>query len=115
MKRVVRTVCALVCLVLMLPAAACSDAAPNEATISIVITGDKVSPNGEMVPVAEGGKVTIDITSDVAEKIHVHGYEFEWDLAPGQSVHHEFTANLRGVYEIESHVSGKIIARLAVK
>lgn len=80
----------------------------------MVIAKGKVSPNAEDVKVKEGQTVRITISSDVEESIHVHGYDQTAAASPGESGAVEFTADVKGVFEIETHESGKLVARLIV-
>ena len=53
--------------------------------------------------------------SDVADEVHVHGYDLMADVAPGQAgARSQFTANLTGRFEIELEDRGKQIAQLTV-
>ena len=54
------------------------------------------------------------VRSDVADEVHVHGYDLMADVAPGKPVRIEFTANLTGRFEIELEDRGKQIAQLTV-
>lgn len=89
--------------------------APEAQTIEITVDKGQTTPAGDRFEVRLNGKVTVRACSDVKEHIHVHGYEKEMELEPGQCSVVEFTADTPGVFEIESHVSNKIVATLAVR
>lgn len=59
-----------------------------------------------------GEPVTLLITSDIAEEVHVHGVDLYQDLAPGATTTVEFVAPAPGVYEIELHGSGTLLTRM---
>ena len=42
---------------------------------------------------------------DAPDDIHLHGYDIEKKVAPGQPARFRFKANLEGEFEIESHVA----------
>ena len=54
------------------------------------------------------------MTSDVAEEVHVHGYDLTVDLVPGQPGEVAFTADLPGAYEVELEGTGKLLFQLRV-
>jgi heme/copper-type cytochrome/quinol oxidase subunit 2 len=66
------------------------------------------------VPVALGTPVTLVVTSDVADKVHVHGYDIEKDLTPGTPVTLQFDATVTGVFEVELHEADTVLLRLQV-
>ena len=91
--------------------------APGTATIRInyVIVGGK--PRGGIArdSVARGRNVVITVTSDVADEVHVHGYDLSADVAPGAPATIRFTADAPGRFEIELENSGVQIAELEVR
>lgn len=62
-----------------------------------------------------GAEVTIEVTSEVDEELHVHGYELEADLQAGGSSTIRFTAEMTGAFEIETHDSPAVWAKLVVR
>ena len=59
------------------------------------------------------------VDSDEPDDIHVHGYDIEKSVAPGKPAKFSFTADIEGIFEIESHEAehvGKdaLIAKLVV-
>ena len=85
-----------------------------DTTIAVVIADGKVSPNAENVRVKEGQTVQVTITSDVDESIHVHGYDQTAEASPGKPGAVTFTADVKGVFEIETHESAQLVAKLIV-
>jgi hypothetical protein len=72
------------------------------------------------VDATKGDPVRIVVRSDVADEIHIHGYDISRDAAPGKPARFQFDATIEGVFEIESHEAehaGKdaLIARLVVE
>ena len=55
------------------------------------------------IEVAQGDHVRLDVTPDVPAQVHVHGYELEKDVKPGQTAKFDFPATAEGVFEIEAH------------
>jgi hypothetical protein len=65
--------------------------------------------------VARGRVVVIRVTSDVADEVHVHGYDLMKDVAPGAPETIRFTADTPGLFEIELEELGVQIAELEVR
>ncbi len=64
--------------------------------------------------VAVGETVTIVVTSDVADELHVHGYDLFVTLAPGTPAELEFTADIPGIFEVELEGSHQLVFDLEV-
>jgi heme/copper-type cytochrome/quinol oxidase subunit 2 len=45
--------------------------------------------------------VSIRVTSDVADEVHLHGYDKKVDVAPGAPATLTFTADIPGIFEVE--------------
>ena len=52
--------------------------------------------------------------SDVADEIHIHGYDLKRDVAKGGSARFSFPATIEGRFEIELENAGTQIADLEV-
>ncbi|NUP84016.1 MAG: hypothetical protein HOV96_41465 [Nonomuraea sp.] len=92
-----------------------TSAPDGRATAVITIAGGRVSPPPGWLEVAKGSRVSLTITSDVADEAHVHGYDVEAELRPGLPATLRFTANLTGVFEVETHRSGLVLTQVAVR
>ncbi|HEX7275991.1 MAG TPA: hypothetical protein VF244_01320 [Acidimicrobiales bacterium] len=62
-----------------------------------------------------GEQVTIRVTSDVAEEIHVHTYDLTVDLEPAVAGEVTFTADIPGVHEVELEHSHLRLTSLEVQ
>ncbi|HEY5179376.1 MAG TPA: cupredoxin domain-containing protein [Dermatophilaceae bacterium] len=108
----------LTCLIaglLLLTAACSSTTASGPLTIDVTVANGKVSPSGAKYDVVKGSTVTINVSSDANETVHVHGYEIEKDVTPGQKLVITFVANMTGSFDIETHVIDATIATLNVR
>ncbi|MGC4939844.1 cupredoxin domain-containing protein [Kribbella sp. DT2] len=85
-----------------------------DVTLDITVAKGKVSPSGKNVAVKAGQTVRVTATSDVADTIHVHGYDKELTMQPGKETSLTFVADNKGSFEIETHESGKLVAKLNV-
>jgi hypothetical protein len=90
---------------------------PASATgrrIEVEVTGDRVSGDTGRVVVPAGEQVTLAVTSDVADEVHVHGYDLTAEMVPGEPEELTFTATIPGVFEVELHDAGTVLLSLQV-
>jgi hypothetical protein len=88
--------------------------AAEEQRIEVQVAGGQVSGDTGRVPVATGTHVTLVVTSDVADQAHLHGYDLEAELAPGEPAELTFDATIPGVFEVELHEAGTVLLSLQV-
>jgi heme/copper-type cytochrome/quinol oxidase subunit 2 len=62
----------------------------------------------------ENDIVRFRVRSDVADEVHVHGYDLMKDVEPGQTITFSFPATITGIFEIELENAGEQIAELRV-
>jgi heme/copper-type cytochrome/quinol oxidase subunit 2 len=62
----------------------------------------------------QGDTVRFRVRSDVADEVHVHGYDVMKDVEPGRTVTFSFPADITGIFEIELEQRGEPIAQLRV-
>lgn len=62
-----------------------------------------------------GEEIAFRVESDVAEEIHVHGYDLSQNVAAGGSVEFSFPAEIEGIFEVELEELGVQIAELRVE
>ena len=85
-----------------------------DVTIDVTVANGKVNPSGATIKVKAGQTVLVKATSDADEELHIHGYDKELELTPGKPASVTFTANMKGTFEVETHKSGKLVAKLVV-
>ena len=61
-----------------------------------------------------GQRVSLRVTADAADHVHVHGYDLFADVAPGRPAVLNFTARITGRFEIELEDTHRQIAQLRV-
>lgn len=83
--------------------------------IEVQVAGGKLAGDTGRVPVTTGEHVTLVVTSDVADEVHLHGYDLEARLSPGQPAELAFDATIPGVFEVELHESGTVLLSLQVQ
>jgi heme/copper-type cytochrome/quinol oxidase subunit 2 len=62
----------------------------------------------------KGDTVQFKVTSDTADEVHVHGYDFHKDVAPGHPITFKFPAKIDGEFVVELESRGEQIASLKV-
>ncbi|HKZ18793.1 MAG TPA: hypothetical protein VJQ57_01645 [Acidimicrobiia bacterium] len=55
----------------------------------------------DTISVAQGDVVSFEVEADVADEIHVHGFDLLFETVPGEPVVVEFTADATGIFEVE--------------
>lgn len=88
---------------------------PAGETVEITITGGKVTPPTDRTELKKGARLTLKVTSDTADELHVHGYDKSAELAPGKTASLSFTADRTGLFEVETHESGLVLTQLLVR
>ena len=74
---------------------------PREETFDLAISGGTMTPNE--INVSEGDHVNFRITSDSPVEFHVHGYDLEAEVEPGEPAELAFDATITGRFDIEDH------------
>jgi hypothetical protein len=87
---------------------------PKPEPTRIRVKGGEPVGGVEKIDVENGDRVMIDVSADVADHAHLHGYDIEKDVGPGQTAKFRFKADIEGVFELELHDSGGQIAELTV-
>ena len=88
---------------------------PCDVVIELTITGGNVAGGVRRETVKQGSQVTLRVTSDVADELHVHTYDLKIDLVPGQSADLTFLAKVPGVFEVELEGRDKKVLELEVR
>jgi len=83
--------------------------------ISVTVAGGQVTPAPAPVDVALGSTVVIEVTSDVPDSVHVHGYDQQADLVPGRPTRLELTADIPGQFEVELESAHELLLMLRVR
>jgi len=84
------------------------------AVKTVVVRGAKPVGGVQRLSFAKGGRVRFKVRSDVADEIHVHGYDLMRDVEAGGTLSFSFPATIDGRFEIELENHGEQIAQLEV-
>ena len=90
-----------------------SDGTDHQAISIEIVDGEPVGGH-QRIEVDLNSEVALTVTSDLAEEVHVHGYDILHAVSPGQPLHFSFTADIPGVFEIELEGSGRLLLQLTV-
>lgn len=88
---------------------------PAALVIDVTIAKGKVTPSGATYDVARGQQVTINLTSDVADEVHVHGVDVLIKAAPGKPGTATFAPTATGKFEVETHKASLVVCSLNVR
>lgn len=91
-----------------------STLAPNVKLFVVSVTGNKVDGGPQVLEVKVGDPVRIEVTSDTANEVHVHGYDLTGTLDPGKTTRIDLVADKAGQWEIELHDGNVLLATLRV-
>jgi hypothetical protein len=61
-----------------------------------------------------GQEIRFEVTSDVADEVHVHGYDLMQDVPAGGTVSFDFPADIEGIFEAELEGRKEQIAEIRV-
>lgn len=79
----------------------------------VVRNGEPVGGVAEL-EYSAGEQVRFEVTSDVADEVHVHGYDFLQVVPAGGTVSFDFPAEIEGIFEVELEQRTTQIAELTV-
>ena len=91
----------------LLVATACASFTPNGTVVGgarefhVTIKDGKVVGGPSTHKARKGDKVAIVVTSDVADEVHLHGYDVDEDVDAGGTVRLEVKATRTGSFELE--------------
>jgi hypothetical protein len=88
---------------------------PEVTTVRIVVRDGKVRGGIQRATVEQGDKVAIVVGSDVADEVHLHGYDKMIDVAPGKPARLAFVASIPGRFEVELEDRGLQVADIEVR
>lgn len=88
---------------------------PKPEVTTIEVKGGGPVGGVQELTYTAGDEVRFDVESDVAEEVHVHGYDIIKEVEPGKPVSFEFPADIEGGFEVELEGAHVQIAELTVQ
>ena len=97
----------------LLGAAACGGSSTGQnVNLSVDITGSKMTP--DKLTAHQNDSITLKLTADKEEEIHLHGYDYKFEMKPGEAQTKTFKADKSGSFEIEIEDSSTHLGELDV-
>jgi hypothetical protein len=96
------------------PTATPTVGADGAQRIELAYAGDEVTGGVARWAVPLGSTVELVVGSDVADEVHLHGYDRTSFVTAGASTTLRFVADLPGVVEVELEQRGERLAQLEV-
>ena len=81
---------------------------------TIRIRGGKPAGGEKKLRYESGDTIALRFVSDAAGEVHIHGFDKYVEVGPAAGVT-RFKANLEGIFEVEEHGSGEILATLEIR
>jgi hypothetical protein len=91
-----------------------TDEAPRPEAVVVTVKDGQPVGGTKTVKVKQGDEVVIRIEVDAPQELHLHGYDIEQEAAPGTPAVFRFTADLEGIFELESHLDDAKVVKLVV-
>jgi hypothetical protein len=87
--------------------------APPVTEIDVAVRGGTVDAP-QRPSATQGAEVLIVVRADVADEVHVHGYDLTADVAPGEPARIRFVADIAGVFDVELEDAGTVLFQLEI-
>lgn len=87
---------------------------PVTETFEISIADGVVEGGPKQHKVKPGTKVVVEILSDQADDVHLHGIDISTKVGLHEPGRLEFTAKDQGSYDMEAHTSGVVLGTIVV-
>ena len=92
-----------------------TSSAAAATVVAVTVRGGSVVEGASRQRATLGQPVTVRVTSDVADEVHVHGYDKKVPVAAGRTAEVTFVANIPGVFEVEFERSHRQLFTLEVR
>jgi hypothetical protein len=99
---------------LVMAGVAAPPARAEPAPVSIVVKGGRPVDGPQVVKLKRDDAVVLQVLSDTADEVHVHGYNLKVALKPNVAATLKFAARRTGRFTIELHKSGAEIGVLEI-
>lgn len=80
----------------------------------VTVEDGQVVDGVERISIEVGETVALRVTSDVADTVHVHGYDLHASVAADEPAVVRFTADIPGVFDVELEQRGLLLAELEI-
>ena len=97
------------------PSPTASETVDKAVEITVSVRDGKVMPKPHRVEVPLGSEIRLQVTSDVDDELHVHGFDVEKELEAGRTTTVELQADQAGLYEVETHETELELLQLEIR
>lgn len=73
----------------------------KKKVFSLIVKDGKIASSEKILSVVQGDEVVLEVVSDVADEMHLHGYDLWLDLKPNESISLKFIADKTGRFSFE--------------
>lgn len=80
---------------------------PTEKNVDLQIQNRALARDDTTIRVSQGDEITLNWASDEVATVHLHGYDIEKVVEPGEMVTFTFTADATGRFPITAHGFGE--------
>ncbi|MFQ5555239.1 MAG: hypothetical protein ACE5GC_07720 [Acidimicrobiia bacterium] len=87
--------------------------AAGPLSIEIAVAEGTISGPGS-IEIDLGTRVIVIVTADVADEVHLHGYNVFADVGPSSAAVIEFEAGIPGIFELELEDAGTFLLEIEV-
>lgn len=91
-----------------------STTAPESASPESIVVIDGVVEGPGEIAVQLGDEAVFTVTADVADEVHVHGYDLSYELEANAPTEVRFMADVPGVFEVELEHAHLLLVEIAV-
>ena len=98
--------------VLLLALACGQEPAGQKVSLDVKVTGAKMIP--DHLTAHQNDEITLSITADRAKEIHLHGYDYKFQLKPGEKQTKTFKADKTGHFVLEIEDTGTGLGSLDI-
>jgi hypothetical protein len=88
---------------------------PAPRRLRVLVRNGRVAGGIRTFGVSRGERFVVVVRADVADHVHVHGYDRFADVGPGRPAQIALRATIRGRFDIELEDRHLLIARLEVR
>ncbi len=96
------------------PAQAARNLSTDNNIFELVMRDGRLISGPAVLQVHEGDHVTLYLSSNRSDELHLHGYDLHARVKPGETTRLEFGANRTGRFSLELHEANAAIGALEV-
>ena len=90
-------------------------AKPEPQVATIRVKGGQPVGGVRKLTFREGERIRFRVTDDAGDEVHLHGYDVEKPVGPGEAANFSVPATITGRFEVELHNSATPIAEVSVE